>query len=236
MFKLLSSSAFLTFSLLFASLSIVSAQSQATDWVPEASQWKKLNDEKVIILKNEMGKGGKDDDHAATVAVVVDFPMQAVWDVIADKKGAEDYVKNLQKVTVIEENDEYALIEQTIKIGALKKVTYVIKNVDEAPHSMTFSRHSGDLKAIDGYWKLFPIDGGNKTLVVYKLGLKPGFAVPNFMVKNSLKNSLPEALREVRQEVTRRQAKTATAGRSSNRRGLEIQPCQPEGGFVFSRI
>ncbi len=190
--------------LVFADPTCATAQTTANDIVESKEQWKKLNSDKVIILKNEMGEGKEDDSHAATAAIIVDAPLKDIWAVISDKEGAPDFVKNLKNATIVEQKGNTALVEQTVKIGMLKEVTYVIKNVSNPPNGMTFSRHSGDLKAIDGYWRLYPIEKGKKTLVVYRLGLKPGFAVPAFMIKNSLKSSLPEALREVRGEVARR--------------------------------
>lgn len=175
---------------------------EAADYITSESDWKKLRDGEVIlveisakILKSERAK---EDQHAAAAAILVEAPPTAVWKVIADKEAAPEYIESLESATIIEDNAEYQLIEQVMKLGPLPRVTYVVKHTPLPPHTVQFERHSGDLKSISGFWKMLPVDGGKKCLVVYRLALKPGFLVPNFVMRNALKKSLPDALRAVR--------------------------------------
>ncbi|MCB1092644.1 MAG: SRPBCC family protein [Verrucomicrobiae bacterium] len=184
------------------------AEESAEEYVNDAALWKQLLDGKVVLLSKvpEDDTDGKEEDqHSGTAATIIDAPIQAVWEVIDDKESAPDYIESLQSAKIIERTPEHILIEQVMKLGPLPTVTYVVKHVPSPPHLVTFERHSGDMQVIRGFWKLFTIDNGAKTLVVYRLSLKPGFVVPNFVIRNSLKKSLPDALRAVSGQVKKRQ-------------------------------
>ncbi len=178
----------------------------ATDYIATGEEWKQLRKGEVILLEISAAilkaENAKQDQHAAAAAILVDAPPSAVWAVIADKEAAPEYIESLESATIIEHSAEYQLIEQVMKLGPLPKVTYVVKHTPLPPHTVRFERHSGDLKSITGFWKMLPVDGGSKCLVVYRLGLKPGFLVPNFVIRNALKKSLPDALRAVRDRAT----------------------------------
>ncbi|MCB1062316.1 MAG: SRPBCC family protein [Verrucomicrobiae bacterium] len=194
---------------LFATSSPTIAKSPE-ETVGDKILWKELNDGKVVVLplglpllSSEPGDD-EDDFHAACAAIIIEAPVKAVWDVIADKEAAPDYIESLQSAKILEEHPDYVLIEQVMKLGPLPKVTYVVKHMPLPPHEVKFERHSGDLESIKGFWKFMPIGDGSKCLVIYRLSLKPGFFVPNFVIKRSLKKSLPEALEAVRDQVAAR--------------------------------
>lgn len=206
---ILKTSPYLPFSLLLGFLfaavpwSFSSAQSSAHGWVTKAADWQKLKAGKTIFLNTpEEALKSKPTE---TAAILVDSPPHEVWAVIADKEGAPKFIKGLKSAKVLKRGPGYELVEQKMTVGLIK-VTYVLKDVSEPPDTVKFSRHSGDMKEIDGFWKFYPVDGGTQTLVVYRLGLKPGMGIPDLFVHSSLKTSLPEALRDVKGEVARRRA------------------------------
>ncbi|NNE92693.1 MAG: hypothetical protein HKN23_13685 [Verrucomicrobiales bacterium] len=179
------------------------ANDKVADWISTEAQWKHLTDGKVILLEKTEGKNGEKSSHGATAAIMVPAPVKEVWGVIDDKESAPDYIDSLVSAKVIEQTSKHSLIEQKVKVG-FNKVKYVVKHVPEAPHSVNFSLHSGDVKDIRGFWKFIPVNDGKNTLLIYSLSLKPGFPVPGFVIRDSLEESLPEALVAVKGEVARR--------------------------------
>ncbi len=160
-----------------------------------------------VVLLEESSKdaadetAAEDEDHGVTAAILIDARPRDVWDFVADKEAAPDYIDSLESAEVIEETEEHVLIRQVMKLGPLPRISYVVKHSPTPPHTVNFERHSGDLKKISGFWKFLPVEDGRKCLLVYRLSLKPGFLVPNFVVRNSLRKSLPDALRTVREQV-----------------------------------
>lgn len=167
--------------------------------IPSEKMWSNLQDGKVEILQSK--KSGEKDDRHVVAAILIDYPVRAVWDVIEDKESASEYIKDLKSAKIIEDNGSYQLVEQKLKIGPLPMFTYVIRHEPTPRSRVNFERVSGDLKNVEGYWEFHPIDGGRKTLLIYSLEIAPGIPVPPFIIKNSMKKSLPDALRAVKARV-----------------------------------
>ncbi|MCB1232812.1 MAG: SRPBCC family protein [Verrucomicrobiae bacterium] len=173
------------------------------EFIKSDSEWESLRKGEVVILPTEDGDSTEEDNqHAGMAAILIDAAPKEVWDVIADKEAAPDYIDSLESAEIIEETEDHVLIRQTMKLGPLPRVTYVVKHSPIPIHTVNFEHHSGDMKDIKGFWRFFPVDGDKKCLVIYRLSLSPGFFVPNFVIRKSLKKSLPDALRAVERQVS----------------------------------
>ena len=184
----------------FAATSLTAFAGERPSAIASESVWSNLEEGKVEILHSETPPSKGDDRHVIA-AILIDHPVKAVWDVIEDKESASEYIKDLKSATIIEDQGDYQLVEQKLKIGPLPTFTYVIKHEATPPHRVDFNRVSGDLKNVEGYWEFHPLDRGTKTLLIYSLEIAPGIPVPPFIIKNSMKKSLPEALRAVKARV-----------------------------------
>ena len=54
---------------------------------------------------------------------------------------------------------------------------------------------------LEGYWELYPVTEGIRTLLLCQLAVDPGIPVPARVVKNYLEKSLPLALVSLRGQV-----------------------------------
>ena len=54
---------------------------------------------------------------------------------------------------------------------------------------------------LEGYWELYPVTEGIRTLLLCQLAVDPGIPVPARVVKNYLQKSLLEALVSLRGQV-----------------------------------
>ncbi len=187
---------------------LLSAEEQPSveDWISTAQQWSQLGAGSVILLESSGGSDSKEANHAGMAAILIDAPVENVWNVVNDQDKAPGYIKTLLSSELVEKCDTYSLIEQEVKVG-FHKVKYVVKHVPEQPIAIHFKRDSGDLKEMGGYWRFFPIGEGEetKTLLIYRLSLKPDFPIPPFLIKKSLSDNLPDTLYSVKGEVLRLQ-------------------------------
>ena len=162
-------------------------------------QWQSLLTGKVVSLKCDTGN-----IPSGTSAILIKAPVTAVWRVLADRESAPDYIDGLLAAEVIHSCPAYGLLRQEMKMSAaLPKVEYVLRTTDEPHKRMSFERHSGELKTIEGFWDFFESGEGAHTVLVYCLKLETGFPLPRFLLRNSLRKTLPEALRAVRARVYR---------------------------------
>lgn len=174
------------------------------DWIKTEAQWTALKAGEVIVLEATNQSGEKNADHAAMAAILVDAPVDQVWDVVNDQDKAPDYIKTLLSSKRLEEHEGYSLLQQQVKVG-FHKVKYIVKHMPSPPSVIHFARQSGDLKSMSGFWRFLPLGDEPEagTLLIYRLSLEPDFPVPAFLIRKSLSENLPDTLLSVKNEVIR---------------------------------
>ena len=191
-------------SLIFLSAAYPDESSTPDFWIKSPDQWASLKAGEVVIIESPDKSDSKDSDHAAMAAILIDSPVIPVWDIVNDQDKAPHYLKTLLSSELLEQHEGYSLIEQQVKVG-FHKVKYVVKHMPTPPSVINFSRESGDLKEMAGFWRFIEVgeESEAKTLLIYRLSLKPDFPVPQFLIRKSLSENLPDTLISVRNEVLR---------------------------------
>ena len=137
------------------------------------------------------------------LAVEVDAPATAIWDVLKACEISPEYVPNVQSCEKLEELDggRAELFEQTIKpIFFLPTFEHVFR-LDYTPYTrIDVNRVSGPIAHLKGTWWLVPEDNG-RILLVYEFELDPGMPIPRFMVRATLKRDLPKVITGVRERA-----------------------------------
>ena len=137
------------------------------------------------------------------VAVEVDAPATAIWDVLKACEISPEYVPNVQSCTKVEELDggRAELFKQTIKpVFFLASFEHVFR-LDYTPYTrIDVNRVSGPIAHLQGSWWLVPEVNG-RILLVYEISLDPGMPIPRFMVRATLKHDLPKVLAAVRERA-----------------------------------
>jgi ribosome-associated toxin RatA of RatAB toxin-antitoxin module len=134
------------------------------------------------------------------VAVEVDAPATAIWDVLKACESAPEYMPNIQSCKKLEELDggRADLFVQTIKPIFFMPTFEHVFRLDYTPYTrIDVSRVSGPIAHLQGSWWLLPQDDG-RILLVYELSLDPGMPIPRFLVRATLKRDLPKVLAAVR--------------------------------------
>jgi hypothetical protein len=137
------------------------------------------------------------------VAVEIDAPATAIWDVLKACEIAPEYVPNVQSCTKLEELDggRAELFVQTIKPIFFMPTFEHVFRLDYTPYTrIDVNRVSGPIAVMQGTWWLLPRDGG-QILLVYELALDPGMPIPRFLVRATLKRDLPKVLAAVRERA-----------------------------------
>lgn len=185
-------------------LSLPDEPDNPSQWITSPGQWSQLREGKVILLSSD-ATSSDDSGYSATAAVVVDAPPSEVWKVVDDGNAAAGFQDSLVSSKVIERAADYTLVEQVVKIG-LTKVNYVVRQKPQPPRLMDFELESGDLREMDGFWRCLPLEseGKQRTLLIYRLSLKPAIPIPGFLIRKSIAKNLPATLSSVRDETLRR--------------------------------
>jgi uncharacterized protein YndB with AHSA1/START domain len=149
--------------------------------------------------------GGAELVHAV---VEIAAPPRAVWAVMTDPVAAPRLVVNMRVSRTIEHDPagRYDIREQITKGGLFPGVRTVVRTDYLPPDRIRFHRVDGDLKALDGEWRLIPLDGGARTRLTYDSRLVPPFPAPGGMVRSALRKDMPQNLANLRDAAEARAA------------------------------
>ncbi|HET8697631.1 MAG TPA: SRPBCC family protein [Gammaproteobacteria bacterium] len=134
------------------------------------------------------------------VAVEIDAPPPAIWDVLTACQLAPQYVPNVVSCRSLEKVDDGQgeLFVQVVKPAFFLPTFEHVFRLDYQPYRrIDVHRVSGPIAYMEGTWWLLPEPSG-KILLVYKLELDPGIPVPRFFVRATLKRDVPRLLQAVR--------------------------------------
>jgi uncharacterized protein YndB with AHSA1/START domain len=83
-------------------------------------------------------------------------------------------------------------------------VRSVFRSDYDPPRGFAYRRTGGDLKVLEGDWRLAPLDGGTRTRVVYEGRAALPFAVPHALARAVLRQQVSQALAALRRECLAR--------------------------------
>ncbi|HEX5262717.1 MAG TPA: SRPBCC family protein [Phenylobacterium sp.] len=141
-------------------------------------------------------------------AIDIAAPIEVVWDVMTDCDLAPKMVANLKSCRILQRDPQgrWDIREQVSKMTILPSVRSVFREDFEPPNRMTFHRTDGDLKVLEGEWRL--TQHGDKVRVTYEARVAAPFSVPGWMARLALRRDVPMALVAMRRESLARAPKT----------------------------
>jgi len=111
---------------------------------------------------------------SASHTVEIDAPLADVYAVAADVPGAVAWNPALDKVDVIETDDQgRATLVETEADVKVKKSKSILRFSYDEPNGLTWVQEKGDVKSVDGRWELAEIEPG-RTRATYGLEVDPG--------------------------------------------------------------
>lgn len=135
--------------------------------------------------------------------VEIDASPEAVWKVLIDCGLAPRMVRSLKSCRVVERDPggRWDVREHISRTGLLPSVRSVFRSDYDPPRRIRFYRVGGELKLLEGEWRLVPLDGGARTRVLYENRASAPFAIPSPIARMALRKEVPEALAALRREV-----------------------------------
>jgi len=111
---------------------------------------------------------------SASHTVEIDAPLADVYAVAADVPGAVEWNPALDKVDVVETDDQgRATLVETEADVKVKKSKSILRFSYDEPNGLTWVQEKGDVKSVDGRWELSEIEPG-RTRATYGLEVDPG--------------------------------------------------------------
>lgn len=188
--------------LCFASLSCWSA--------PSASLQDAFEVRSMVLRPCEQGLPG--DCIKVEVAMLLDAPIDIVWDVITDYQQAAQFISNLRSSTAKQLGPHKLQVEQVGRVGwnalnvDLKTVYHVNLNpVDRKIQSLAVA---GDLKMVSMFTQLHAKANGG-TLLEYTLVTDPARWAPLVIAEELLVRNAKQSFSDLKREILKRASAAA---------------------------
>jgi len=159
-----------------------------------------------IIVRKIITKNA--DLHSYMAIGLVDAPPKSIMQLLRNYSGYVEFMANIQEITVRWDKN-LAVVDQTMGI-ALMTFRYRFNILHYQDSMIEWEYVQGDVIEMSGYYKLFPLGGNAKTLLVYRVNSDPGMPIPNFIVAYYTIVSGQNVLEAIR---------IAVAGRATKRNG-----------------
>jgi hypothetical protein len=137
-------------------------------------------------------------------AIDVSAPQAAVWSVMTDCDLATKLVANLKSCRILDRDPQgrWDIREEITRMTFAPSVRTVYREDFDPPKSMTFHRTDGDLKVLEGQWRL--VQHGDQVRVTYEARVAAPFAVPGWVARIAMRHDVPMALLALRREAMAR--------------------------------
>ena len=143
------------------------------------------------------------DGRSGQVRAAIDIAASKdrVWTLMLDCDAAIRMVANLKSCRVLERDPlgRFDVREQVSRAAFLPSVRSVYRSDYERPNRIRFHRTGGDMKVLEGEWRLETrVDG---VRVTYEARAAAPFTVPGWIARAALRHDVPAALVALRDEA-----------------------------------
>jgi ribosome-associated toxin RatA of RatAB toxin-antitoxin module len=138
------------------------------------------------------------------VDLVIDAPIQTVWETVIDVEKYQDTMDTVRSVRIVEQRDDRvrrAAWSVLLKGSILEWEEE--EHLDPEAHRIGFRQLSGDLEHFDGRWALDEI-GPERTTVLFEVVFEIGIPLLAEMLNPVAQRSLQENCTEMLRGIERR--------------------------------
>ena len=140
-------------------------------------------------------------------------PPATVWRVLIDCAQVPHLMVGAKSCRVLQHDNggRWDVREQISSGGLLPAIRTVLRSDYDAPRTVHFHRIDGDLKVLEGGWRLEPLDAGLRTRVYYDSRVTAPYGIPAFLARSVLRKDMPRTMDNLRNACETAQAKTTLA-------------------------
>ncbi|VXD25725.1 hypothetical protein PL8927_900064 [Planktothrix serta PCC 8927] len=147
---------------------------------------------------------GKEGQYVAKI--IVNSSADTTWKVLTDYNNFYRFLPNVISSKVLKTEGNQKTFEQIYQVQALvfkQQTRVVIASTETYPQQIAFKRVDGDLKALQGTWKIEPISA-KQVLIEHQVTVDPGSTPSLTLFYNIYENSLKQTLGAIKKEAESR--------------------------------
>ncbi|PPC85652.1 MAG: polyketide cyclase [Hyphomicrobium sp.] len=153
-------------------------------------------------------------DGHVMAAIDIAAPRARVWQVLSDCAHAPAVMPNLTYCAVLENGPggQWDIREHRVTwIKLLPEIRTQFRSDYVKDTSIRFQLVGGDMRALEGEWRLEPLKGGAATRLTYNARVGFGALIPGFVIRNALANDVPGFLMAIKAVSTQPSAPQTAA-------------------------
>ena len=154
-------------------------------------------------------------DLEGSASVEIDAPIDRCWEVIADVERAPEWQGAMKSAEAVERDADGRTALVDTKIDALvASVKVCLRFSYSEPTGMRWTRERGDLKSLDGEWRLEDLgDGRTRATYSLEIGLNRALSLLRKGVRGPAEAKVRDLLTNRPIEGLKREAEELHAGR-----------------------
>jgi ribosome-associated toxin RatA of RatAB toxin-antitoxin module len=135
--------------------------------------------------------------------VVLDKPIDEVLSIVVDYANYVQFMPHFTKSKVIAQRGTRARVYMEVSVAKGAITLWGQLNIAERPeasneHIVEASLLDGNIDAFNAQWKLTPVDGGARTLVVFRIYVDPDIPLPSSIFSRENERAAGQTLRALR--------------------------------------
>lgn len=163
---------------------------------------------------------------AARVTAFFHTTADVVWEVIGDCKFAFIYVRGLKICEVVKPGRENMRVRHRLRNSwYAPTLDFTFDAIRKPGNFGEVHLVEGDLKVMDGLWRMVPLADGNGVIVIHEIRIQTKMLAPRWLVRRSLRKDLPAMLACIRG--------LANASADNRRIAADLKRCPGDISGVF---
>lgn len=139
--------------------------------------------------------------------ILISARPDTVWAVLTDYNNFSRFLPNVVSSQLLSANGNTKLVEQIAVrsvLGVTVRSRLRTESRENGRSQIDFRLVGGDLKTLQGFWKIESVPGSNQVLLIHQVEAQPQPGIPPGIFYGIFKNSLNPTLNAIRQEAQRR--------------------------------
>lgn len=149
----------------------------------------------------------RDDALEIVCRVLLDAPLDLIWQTLTDYDGLASFIPGMRRSRLIERQGAVAVIEQSGDAGFLFfsfPLDVTLASTERPPHALDVKLLKGDLKRLDGSYRIEPQAGGR--ILLTWTGIVEAQSMPPLLGELVMRSNIADQFRGMVREIERREA------------------------------
>ena len=148
----------------------------------------------------------RDEGLEVVCRAMLDAPLDLIWQTLTDYNRLAEFIPGMRSSRMLEQRAGVALVEQSGEAKFLfisVPIEVTLATTERPPHSIEARMLKGNLKRLEGVYRIEP-QGGGRTLLRWNGIIEPGSGTPPLIGELLMRSAIEEQFRGMVREIARR--------------------------------